>query len=545
MMKKALNGNLRIAAIAAAVFAALILACSTFTADRAYAEELPSFSDVSRGQAVTTDDLDFFDDCVSADLNDYVEVPVETLEKTFRFVTDSDDFAIDSLDWDCIDVTEQVDVYYTSNRSLQAGLYRFNIKMLYDSTASGDFTNATVISTVPVVVWVYEDTGTQEMRFIDGEGTELSGEIDLGELYEGYTQEEADARRKTFLVKNTGTMGFYVCDAGLYPDGTDYRAFETFMYDDSDLEHLTYLAPNDTIETKWIAPTVGQEAGTYSVDLTFCDPLTDNETQTITVKYTVLAHLHALTEIDEVAPTCVKEGVKSHYKCEECGGLFVKDGSDYKPVTEEELKIPIDPNAHKMTEVTEKPATCCEAGWKAHYFCEDCENAYLDAAGTTPASKEELALPIDPDAHAWDAGTITKKATAKAAGEKKFTCKHDPEHVRTVVIPKLKSPVYDIKRLVIRKPLKKGKKRILVRWRKPAKAVLKKIGKIQVQYSLTRKFKKGKTVTKNVKKGNVKLLLKKLKSKKYYYVRVRGYRKTSNGVVHLSKWSKVKKIRVK
>lgn len=91
--------------------------------------------------------------------------------------------------------------------------------------------------------------------------------------------------------------------------------------------------------------------------------------------------------------------------------------------------------------------------------------------------------------------------------------------------------------------LKAKKKGIKVSWKKVSGA-----SGYQIQYSLNKKFKKGKkykTKSVLVKKGKTtKKVLKKLKSKKTYYVRVRAY-VVVNGVKKFSAWSKKKKVKVK
>ena len=88
-----------------------------------------------------------------------------------------------------------------------------------------------------------------------------------------------------------------------------------------------------------------------------------------------------------------------------------------------------------------------------------------------------------------------------------------------------------------------AKKAATVKWKKVSKANQKKIAKIQIQYSTDKTFKKGvKTVT--AKKSAASKKISKLKSKKTYYFRVRAYKK-SGGKVHVSKWSAVKKAKVK
>lgn len=66
----------------------------------------------------------------------------------------------------------------------------------------------------------------------------------------------------------------------------------------------------------------------------------------------------------------------------------------------------------------------------------------------------------------------------------------------------------------------------------------------EFQYSTSKKFKKAKTVTRKGKKRSS-VTVKKLKSKKYYYVRVRAYIDQGNGERAYSQWSAVKKIKVR
>lgn len=89
-----------------------------------------------------------------------------------------------------------------------------------------------------------------------------------------------------------------------------------------------------------------------------------------------------------------------------------------------------------------------------------------------------------------------------------------------------------------------GKKYMTVKWKKLTTKQKKACSKIEVQYSLKKSFPRTKTVTKTVTKTKTSLKVKKLKSKKTYYVRVRII-KNVNGVKKVSKWSKVKKAKIK
>jgi phosphodiesterase/alkaline phosphatase D-like protein len=90
--------------------------------------------------------------------------------------------------------------------------------------------------------------------------------------------------------------------------------------------------------------------------------------------------------------------------------------------------------------------------------------------------------------------------------------------------------------------LKKGKKKITVKWKKK-----KQITGYQIQYSTDKKFKKNrKTVTVKAKKTS--RTITKLKSKKKYYVRIRTYKTVkSNGKTKksYSGWSAVKSVKTK
>ncbi len=83
------------------------------------------------------------------------------------------------------------------------------------------------------------------------------------------------------------------------------------------------------------------------------------------------------------------------------------------------------------------------------------------------------------------------------------------------------------------------KKGVKLKWKKLKKQVT----GYRIQYSTNKKFKKKKTVT--IKKNKtVTKTIRKLKSNKKYYVRIRTY-KTVKGKKYYSKWSKVKTVKVK
>ena len=93
---------------------------------------------------------------------------------------------------------------------------------------------------------------------------------------------------------------------------------------------------------------------------------------------------------------------------------------------------------------------------------------------------------------------------------------------------------------------KAAKKSMTVKWKKLSRKQLNKAGKvkIEIQYSLKKNFPMEQTKSKFVSRTKTSAKIKSLKSKKTYYVRIRTVR-TINGVKHVSKWSKTKKVKVK
>ena len=112
----------------------------------------------------------------------------------------------------------------------------------------------------------------------------------------------------------------------------------------------------------------------------------------------------------------------------------------------------------------------------------------------------------------------------------------EPETV-TPVKPKTKPVKVTLKGTSISK-LVKSKKSMTVKWKKQSKG-----SGYQIQYSTSKKFRKSKMVSvKGAKK--VKCKIKKLKSKKKYYVRIRAYKGSGKNRIY-SKWSAAKSVKVK
>lgn len=88
------------------------------------------------------------------------------------------------------------------------------------------------------------------------------------------------------------------------------------------------------------------------------------------------------------------------------------------------------------------------------------------------------------------------------------------------------------------KTIKKGKRKAKLKWKKVSKAK-----GYMIQYSTSKKFKRSQTKKKYTTKTS--LTVKKLKSKKTYYFRIKAYTKgAANKKVYSKNWSKVKKYKI-
>ena len=189
----------------------------------------------------------------------------------------------------------------------------------------------------------------------------------------------------------------------------------------------------------------------------------------------------------------------------ECGNITLTNGSEpvvEKPDTEE-------PHSHVWTILDSESDKCTG---KVTYIC---------------SCGEKKPGQITPAGH---------KAVIDAAVPATFTSAGKTEGAHCSVCGTVITKQNDIAKLgspALTK-LKKGKKSFTAQWSKANG-----VDGYQIQYSLKKNFKKATT---KYSKGN-KLTIKKLKSKKTYYVRVRAYKKI-NGKNVYSAWS-TKKVKVK
>lgn len=164
---------------------------------------------------------------------------------------------------------------------------------------------------------------------------------------------------------------------------------------------------------------------------------------------------------------------------------------------------------------------------------------------------------ISATGHSWNPGVVTRAATKASEGVRTYTCT-ECGTTRTESIPKLASDasgsgeeassgaqayeIVDLPAVKIKKS-KAAKNAVTARWKKVSKKNKKKIRKVQIQVSTTPDFSNDVRIA-YAGKSKTSKKIKKLGSKKTYYVRVRSYWSKADGV-HVSRWSSVKKVKTK
>ena len=136
-----------------------------------------------------------------------------------------------------------------------------------------------------------------------------------------------------------------------------------------------------------------------------------------------------------------------------------------------------------------------------------------------------------------EATTTTTEVTSAATTSTEVTNAAKATTTTTAKQTTVANEKVDVKNTIVKKLKSSKKKQLTVSFAK-----ISGVDGYQVQYSTSKKFAKKKTKT--VKTTKTKITLKKLKSKKKYYVRVRGFVK-KNGVMSYGKYSTAKNKKVK
>ena len=219
-------------------------------------------------------------------------------------------------------------------------------------------------------------------------------------------------------------------------------------------------------------------------------------------------------------------------------GLVNTEGQD---VVKDQLNIEIADGQIKIVKETETttPAT---AETTTPAVAETTTTAATETTTTVTAETTTSAVEETTTTTAETTTTAAAETTTTATAETTTTAAVETTTTTAKTTTVAPTPTTTAKVTKTQKPTAQkvsvGNTRItkIVKTKKSAKVIYKKIAKVSVyQLQLSRSSKFKKAVTKTTKKISYKF--KKLKANKKYYVRVRGYVKTSNGTAY-GKWRK-------
>ena len=214
-----------------------------------------------------------------------------------------------------------------------------------------------------------------------------------------------------------------------------------------------------------------------------------------------------------IPSTCTAKGVIG-YECKVCRDFYTEE-------------LPLDPNNHAyVVTIPPRPATATEEGTTGGRVCISCDE-YLEYPERIPA--------IGGKSSSKTGGKTDKKSKVYAKDKSTVSAKQaEIEANNGIVDPSLP-------KVKISKP-KAAKKSMTAKWKKLKKKQQKVVKGIEVEYSLTSDFRT--PVFKAIGKKKAKVKIKKLVSKKTYYVRAHTY-VVRNGQKYVSNWSAVKKVKIK
>ena len=256
------------------------------------------------------------------------------------------------------------------------------------------------------------------------------------------------------------------------------------------------------------------------------------------------------------------------YDDETFGGYTDERGNKHTGMyTEQELTLSdsdYEIGEPAVTHIAAKKAICTGKG---NVECWLRLGYYYSDKSCDTSSRLTYSQVVTTDSHAWSAWTTAKAATCTAAGMLKRTCRecgasetrtvpaHGHAWSRTVLLDSdsyrcahcgssysVSKVIVDLPKVSIKKP-GRAKASFTAKWKKVSKKNRKKIGGIEIQYSMRRDFASSYTI-KTAKKTATSKKFKKLGRKNTYYVRVRSY-KWISGKKHVSAWSAVKTVKTK
>jgi len=355
---------------------------------------------------------------------------------------------------------------------------------------------------------------------------------------------------KAATCTTAGNSAYYTCD------GCD-KWFEdaTGSVEITDKTSVKIPAPGHTAGTEWKSDDTNHwhECSRChdKKDEAAHDYGSDNVCDTCGYAKTV-THTHNLTLVAAKAATCTDGGKEAYYKCEGCG-KFYEDVLGTKEITD----LASWGNIAKIAHTTKQTATKATptANGKIVNYCSVCKKTLSTTVIPKASSIKLKATSLTYNGKVRTPKVIVKDRTGKTlvkntdytvsyAKGRKYVGKYAVKITFKGKYSGTKTLYFTIKpKATSISSLKAGSKKFTVKWKKQATQTT----GYQVQYSVSSKFSKAKTVTVG-KNKTVSKKISKLSGKKKYYVRVRTYKTVKiNGksIRIYSGWSKAKTVTTK
>ena len=355
---------------------------------------------------------------------------------------------------------------------------------------------------------------------------------------------------KAATCTTAGNSAYYTCD------GCDkWFADATGSVEITDKTSVKIPAPGHTAGTEWKSDDTNhwhecsrchdkkdEAAHDYGSD-NVCDTCGYNKT---------VPHTHNLTLVAAKAATCTEGGKEAYYKCEGCG-KFYEDVLGTKEITDLASWGNIAKIAHTTKQTVTKATPT--ANGKIVNYCSVCKKTLSTTVIPKASSIKLKATSLTYNGKVKTPKVIVKDRTGKTlvkntdytvsyAKGRKYVGKYAVKITFKGKYSGTKTLYFTIKpKATSISSLKAGSKKFTVKWKKQATQTT----GYQVQYSVSSKFSKAKTVTVG-KNKTVSKKISKLSGKKKYYVRVRTYKTVKiNGksIRIYSGWSKAKTVTTK
>ena len=148
----------------------------------------------------------------------------------------------------------------------------------------------------------------------------------------------------------------------------------------------------------------------------------------------LLSHIHNITEVEAVQPTCESAGNIKYYRCIECGRFF-SDEKGIHEINQEDTIRPVTGHVEVRAVAENQIQPSCETdgSYDNVVYCTKCGKEISRTKMTLPAG-----------GHDWGQWKVTKAPTKTQAGVETRICNLDHTHIETKEVPPLGEASDDI-----------------------------------------------------------------------------------------------------